>query len=65
MIYDATPDEVGIVAGSIDERLSTAAIPEVQQHIFVGEKPGWYKISDNAEQFLGPSNDIRAYLDLR
>lgn len=52
MVYDAAPEEIGIVGGTIDESSSTAAVPEVQDHIFVGEKPQWYRILDDARQSI-------------
>lgn len=63
MVYNATPDEIGIVAASIDEELSTAPIPEVERHIYVDQKPRWYKILDDAPQHPGPTPDIQSSLE--
>ncbi|KAF9884501.1 hypothetical protein FE257_001688 [Aspergillus nanangensis] len=63
MVYNAAPDEPGIVAASIDEEKSTAAIPEVKSHIYVNEKPSWYKITDNAPQHLGPPPYLESWLE--
>lgn len=63
MVYNATPDEVGIVAASIDEELSTAPIPAVECHIYVDQKPDWYKILDDAPQHPGPTPDIQSNLE--
>jgi hypothetical protein len=56
MVYNDIPDEVGLVASSIDEELSEdKRVPEVQKHIFVAEKPRWYRISGDAPQWPGNS----------
>ncbi|MCL6415725.1 GFA family protein [Aestuariirhabdus sp. Z084] len=45
-------DATGIIAGSLDtpDKLKTMG------HIFVGEKAGFYEITDNLPQFSGSSN---------
>lgn len=45
-------DATGIVAGSLDDPAGLRTIG----HIFVGEKPGFYEISDELPQFEGSSN---------
>ena len=61
MLYKAVPDEVGIAASSVDEYLSKCALPKVQRHIFVAEKPSWFDIADIGEQFEGLPDDMKSY----
>jgi hypothetical protein len=62
MTYNAAPDEVGIVAASIDEGKSSGAIPHVERHIYVSQRPSWYKISDTAVQHEGLPDDMKDYV---
>lgn len=62
MTYKAAPDEVGIVAVSIDEgKSSGGAIPQVERHIYVSQRPSWYKILDMAVQYEGVPEDMKDY----
>ncbi len=45
-------DSVGIVAGTLDDTVGLKTIG----HIFVGEKAGFYQITDDLPQFVGSSN---------
>lgn len=63
MVYNAEPDEIALVATSIDEELSAAKVPEVECHIYVGEKPGWFRILDDKPQMDGPSLQIRRNME--
>ncbi|KAE8386041.1 Mss4-like protein [Aspergillus alliaceus] len=61
MVYHGKPDEVGLVAVTINEEESTMAVPEVDGHIFVRRKPRWYKISDDAPQEMGLPERMKHY----
>jgi hypothetical protein len=65
MVYNAEPDEVGLVATTIDEKLSAEPVPKVEQHIYVAQKPGWYDISaeDGAKVYDGPTDSLRGWLE--
>ncbi|RMJ24777.1 hypothetical protein PHISP_04364 [Aspergillus sp. HF37] len=63
MVYNADPDEIAVVATSIDEELSAARVPEVESHIYVGEKLGWFKILDDKPQMDGPSAQIQRNME--
>ncbi|KAL4983487.1 Mss4-like protein [Aspergillus falconensis] len=59
MVYDGKPDEVGLVAVTVNEQ---NAVPEVEGHIFVGSKPKWYTIGDNAPQEMGVPEEMKGYV---
>lgn len=61
MVYKAVPDEIGIAASSVDERRSKCALPKVQRHIFVAEKPSWFDIAGTEAQFEGLPDDMKHY----
>lgn len=63
MVYHAEPDEISLVASSINEDQSAAPIPEIGCHIYVGDKQSWYKILDNAPQLPGPSPKIQGDIE--
>ena len=65
MVYNAVPDEVGLVATTIDEKLSTAPVPRVEQHIYVKQKPGWYDIhiQEGVKMYDGPTDCLREWLE--
>ncbi|EED14867.1 conserved hypothetical protein [Talaromyces stipitatus ATCC 10500] len=66
MVYHAVPDEIGLVAATIDEGLSSAPVPKVEQHIFVGQKPSWYGIQDDGKvRYDGPTELLREWMDYR
>jgi hypothetical protein len=44
MVYHVKPDEIGLVAVTVNEEESSMAVPEVQRHIFVRRKPRWYPL---------------------
>lgn len=49
MTYDAQPEEIGIVAGCIDEGIEL--VKSVSQCIFVAEKPAWAALPKDVECF--------------
>ncbi|OAA35544.1 Mss4-like protein [Metarhizium rileyi] len=59
MTYKAFPEEIGIVATSIDEVKSSGHIPRVKRHIYVGERPSWYQICDDGVQYDGLPEDMQ------
>lgn len=65
MVYNAVPDEVALVATTIDEELSAAPVPRVEQHIYLGQKPGWYDIAvkEGVKMFDGPTDLLKKWLD--
>lgn len=65
MVYNAVPDEVALVATTIDEKSSNAPVPKVEQHIYVKQKPGWYDISieEGAKVYDGPTDLLREWLE--
>ncbi|KAL4949752.1 Mss4-like protein [Aspergillus filifer] len=58
MVYHARPEEVGIVAVTVDEEFMDT-VPEVQGHIYVKGKPGWYTIVDDVKQDWGAPNSLK------
>jgi len=62
MTYKTAPDEVSIAAVSIDEEKSSGVIPQVERHIYVSQRPSWYKILDMAEQHEGVPTDTKDYV---
>lgn len=62
MVYNAEPDEIGVVAASINEKLSAAPVPRVKKHIYVSQKPSWYDIYDDKPQFPGPTKLLEEWL---
>jgi hypothetical protein len=62
MTYKASPDEIGIVATSIDETKSSGKLPGVERHIYVGDRPSWYTIGDEAVQHEGLPEDMSKYV---
>ena len=63
MVYDSLPEEIGIAAASIDEKASTAPLPNLECHIYVDDKPSWYEILDKAPQRPGPTDYIRSLIE--
>ena len=59
MAFHAVPDEIGIVAATISQEQSKKAVPALQRHIFVSEKPSWYRILDSLEQHQGFPDDMK------
>ncbi|KAL4924255.1 GFA family protein [Aspergillus undulatus] len=59
MVYHKQPDEVGIVAVTVDEEFVDALPAEVEGHIFVKRKPGWFVIGDGAPQDMGVPESLR------
>ncbi|GMF78972.1 Mss4-like protein [Aspergillus flavus] len=55
MVYHAKPNEVGIVAVTVDESKSKDKVPEkVGAHIFLECKPAWFVIpEDGGERSMG------------
>lgn len=55
MVYHAKPNEVGIVAVTVDESKSKGRVPEkVVEHIFLECKPAWFVIpEDGGERSMG------------
>ncbi|KAL3480540.1 Mss4-like protein [Aspergillus californicus] len=62
MVYHARPDEVGLVAVTVDEELSSMVVPEVDSHIFVARKPRWCTIADGASQEMGVPESMKEFL---
>jgi hypothetical protein len=65
MVYNAVPDEVGLVATTIDEKLSAAPVPKVEQHIYLAQKPGWYDIpvKEGVKLYDGPTDYLKKWLE--
>ncbi|KAL4913893.1 Mss4-like protein [Aspergillus aurantiobrunneus] len=59
MVYHAKPEEVGLVAVTVDEEQSAVAVPAVDAHIFVQQKPSWYTITDDAPQEMDMPESMR------
>ncbi|KAK1140838.1 hypothetical protein N8T08_009835 [Aspergillus melleus] len=55
MVYHTKPNEVGIVAVTVDESKSKDKVPEkVEAHIFLEGKPAWFVIpEDGGERGMG------------
>ncbi|KAL4865764.1 hypothetical protein BDV12DRAFT_174052 [Aspergillus spectabilis] len=62
MEYHARPEELGIVAVTVDESRSSMRIPEVEGHIFVKRKPAWFTIGDGAKQEMGIPERMKGYI---
>jgi hypothetical protein len=58
MVYDGKPDEVGLVAVTVQDQ---DAVPEVEGHIFVRSKPSWHTIGDHAPQEMGVPEEMKEY----
>jgi hypothetical protein len=52
-----------IVAVSIDKEKSSGAIPQVERHIYLSQRPSWYKILAMAEQHEGVPGDMKDYVE--
>lgn len=59
MVYDGKPDEVGLVAVTVQDQ---DAVPEVEGHIFVKSKPRWHTIGDLAPQEMGVPEEMKEYI---
>ncbi|KAG8407819.1 hypothetical protein J3459_018332 [Metarhizium acridum] len=59
MVYEAAPDEAGIVATTMDEAKSSGAIPRVERHVHERDRPSWYTISDSGAQYEGLPGDMK------
>ena len=47
MQYKLQPDKISITAGSIDGESVKGVLVKPSEHIFLGEKAGWFEIPDD------------------
>lgn len=54
MMYKVQPDKISIAAGSIDEESVKGVLVKPSEHIFLGEKAGWFEVgNDGLKRFEG------------
>lgn len=65
MVYDAVPEEVALVATTIDDKSSAAPVPKVEQHIYIAQKPGWHDIpvEERVKMYDGPTDLLKTWLE--
>lgn len=68
MVYDAMPDEIALVAVSIDEEIVgifSSGVVGRATYFRWRDKPDWYEISqDRKARFDGPTDELKRWLQM-
>lgn len=65
MMYHCRPDGTSVAMGTVDEASVVGKIPAPTEHIFLGEKAGWWNVAsgDGLARYAANSPSFQARMD--